>query len=395
MSSVVAKEKQHGLKMNGVRWAIVLLFLLSVVVTFYRYYVGLSTTNLSDAYPWGLWIVADLTVIALAGVGFSMAIITHVFHREEYKALTRRSLLMSFLGYILVLMILIIEIGRWDNFWRPLVSPGVHSPMFEVYICILVYLLLQLIEVAEILVEKYAPQRLATMEKFMPVVVILACVVPLGHQSSLGALYLAMPGKLDPIWSSHVMPWLFLLSAFMVGPAVAIGENIWSAKRYNRELNLKMLSNLSRISAFCMMAYFIIKMADIGIRGQFGHMFDMSAQSILFILEMAFVAVIPVIISFTAFGKTRKGLIAFSVTSMLGVLLTRCNVIFTGMHDSLGGGYFPAFVEIITTVAFFAFMALVYVWITENLPFYYFTDGKTQDTKEKVKATASGFEEAI
>ena len=136
-----------NLRVTPVRLGMLAFIAFSLVMILARYYAGLGYhTNLSDYMPWGLWIGADMNVIALAGAGFSTAIITHIFHAEKYDPVSRRCLLLSFIGYVLVLLILIVEIGRWDNFWTPFVSPGIHSPMFEVYMCIVAYLVLQVIE---------------------------------------------------------------------------------------------------------------------------------------------------------------------------------------------------------------------------------------------------------
>ena len=135
-------SRRWNFRITPVRIAMFAVFVVSLLMIFFRYYTGLGyTTNLSDTWAWGAWIMADMNVIALAGAGFSMAIITHIFHVEKYEPLSRRCLLISFIGYVLVLLILIIEIGRWDNFWRPFVSPGIHSPMFEVYMCIVAYVI--------------------------------------------------------------------------------------------------------------------------------------------------------------------------------------------------------------------------------------------------------------
>lgn len=121
-------KARWNLRITPVRIGMLALLVFSLLLIFARYYAGLGQwTNLSDQVPWGAWIGADMNVIALAGAGFSTAIITHIFHAEKYEPVSRRCLLLSFIGYVLVLLILIVEIGRWDNFWRPFVSPGVHS----------------------------------------------------------------------------------------------------------------------------------------------------------------------------------------------------------------------------------------------------------------------------
>jgi len=389
-------SKRWNFKITLPRIAVVLMFLLALVWTVYRYGVGLGgATNLNDMYTWGLWIGADCNVIALAGAGFSMAIITHVFHVEKYLPLSRRCLLISFLAYILVLLILIVEIGRWDNFWRPFVSPGIHSPMFEVYMCIVAYLVLQAIELIEVGTEKVAPKINQRMQKFMQIVFICACVVPLGHQASLGSLYLAMPAKLDLLWGTQMMPWLFLLSSFFVGPAVAILEYLWSSNHYRMKVDMPMLIGLTRISAVCMAIYFVAKMFDIISRGQLGHMFDLSGVSLMFLLEMFLLTVLPIIITLLPFGKTKGGVMVFSLSAVFGLILTRVNVIFTGMHAHLGGGYFPSAYEIFSTVSFAAIFVVIYLYIVENFPVFYGLPYDKYGQPDNMESSESGYNQAI
>lgn len=388
-------SRRWNFRITPVRIGMFAIFAAAILMILFRYYTGLGyTTNLSDEWAWGAWIMADMNVIALAGAGFSMAIITHVFHVEKYKPLSRRCLLMSFIGYVLVLLILIIEIGRWDNFWRPFVSPGIHSPMFEVYMCIVAYMILQVIELVEVGAEKVAPKFKHKMQKIMPVVFVIACVVPLGHQASLGSLYLAMPAKLNPIWATQMMPWLFLLSSFFVGPAVAIVENIWTNHRYNTPTDTKMLYGLMRISACCMAVYFVAKVIDLVSRGQLGNVFSFTLQGNMFILEMVLLCVLPIILVLLPIGKSVGGQLLFGLSGMAGLILTRFNVVYTGMVQHLGATYFPSFLEIFTTVGLFCFAFLAYLYITENFPFFYGVPTDAQD-KEAAMASESGFNQAI
>ncbi len=361
-----------NLRITPVRIAMFAIFLFAVLLILARYYAGLGQwANLNDQYPWGLWIGADMSIIALAGAGFSTAIITHIFRVKKYEPVSRRCLLISFIGYVLVLLILIVEIGRWDNFWRPFVSPGIHSPMFEVYMCIVAYVVLQVIELVEVGAEKVAPNVQKKMHPIMQIIFIAACTVPLGHQASLGALYLAMPTKLDPIWATQMMPWLFLLSSFLVGPCVATVEYIWTNSRYHMKIDTQMLYGLCRISVVGMVVYFVLKGADLVMRGQLGNVFSFTLCGNMFLLEMFLLCVLPVIIHFLPFGKTKGGLMAFGISGMAGLILTRLNVVFTGMAAYLGGGYFPSFMEIVSTVGLFCLAFLAYLWFTENFPIFY------------------------
>ena len=166
---------------------------VSVVLILCRYYAGMGYwTGLNDSFPWGFWIGCDMNFIALAGAGFSTAIITHIFHAHKFEPVSRRCLLLSMIGYILVLLVLIIEIGRWDNFWTPFISPGVHSPMFEVYMCIVAYMVLQAIELVEVGAEKVAPglkkkmnMSLIRVQTFMSIWVINDAPISINAVTSL------------------------------------------------------------------------------------------------------------------------------------------------------------------------------------------------------------------
>ena len=109
------------------------LTLIGVACMLVRFFTGFGlVTNLSDEWPWGLWIGFDvMTGVALAGGGYGMAIIAHIFHKKKYNSVVRGALLTSLLGYILVMAGLLLDIGRWYNCWVPFVSWGTSSVLFE------------------------------------------------------------------------------------------------------------------------------------------------------------------------------------------------------------------------------------------------------------------------
>lgn len=384
-------DNKYKFRMTTGRFVLLCIFLLAAFAGAYRYNTGLSVTNLNDAYPWGLWILIDLTATAFACVGFSMTLLSRIFYKKEYRIFTRKAVLIAFLSYGLVMMVLIIEVGRWENFWRPLVSPGIDSPMFGVLTCMLCYVGLLFVEIVEIVSEKIAPNVHCFLQKLLPIIVILVCAIPLSYQAYLGSLYFAMDGKLDLLWASRVLPILFVLSAFIIGPVVSLLEDLWSAKRYKREVNLTLLHRLSRVSAYGMIVFLAIRIVDLAIRGQIARLF--SGVGLMMLLELLLLSVIPVIVSFTSFGKTKLGLQVFGFSALFGLILSRGNVIFTGMYQSLGGGYFPSWVEIITTIGLVTLMTLIYILLTENFLFFHVTEGKHANLSAKKDSDV--FEEAI
>ena len=60
-----------------------------------------GSTNLSDKFPWGLWIGFDVMCgVGLAAGGFTLVAIVHIFNIEQYSPVLRPAILTAFLGYL-------------------------------------------------------------------------------------------------------------------------------------------------------------------------------------------------------------------------------------------------------------------------------------------------------
>ena len=68
--------------------------------------------------------------------------------------------------------------------------------------------------------------------------VILGVILSTLHQSSLGTVYLIMPEKLHPFWYSPLLPVFFFISAIAVGLAMTIFESSLSSKYFGQQLEL-------------------------------------------------------------------------------------------------------------------------------------------------------------
>ena len=69
-----------------------------------RFVFGIgAVSNLSNQYPWGIWIGVDVASgVALAAGGFTTGLIAYVFNRDQYHAVIRPALLTAMLGYTFV-----------------------------------------------------------------------------------------------------------------------------------------------------------------------------------------------------------------------------------------------------------------------------------------------------
>ncbi|MEI7957372.1 MAG: NrfD/PsrC family molybdoenzyme membrane anchor subunit, partial [Verrucomicrobiota bacterium] len=116
------------------------MILAGTLAAIARFTYGLgATTNLSDEFPWGLWIGFDFLGIGLAASGFTIVAAVHLFHAKEYEPIVRPAILTAFIGYMLVVLVLILDLGRPDHFWHPLVMWNPHSVMCEISWCLMLY----------------------------------------------------------------------------------------------------------------------------------------------------------------------------------------------------------------------------------------------------------------
>ncbi|KUK40749.1 MAG: Polysulfide reductase NrfD [Clostridia bacterium 62_21] len=369
-------------RMTPVRWLLILIVLLATGVMIYRLGFGLgAATNLNDQWPWGWWIGFDVLIgVALAGGGYSTALIVHILHKGKYKPIARAALLTSMLGYIIVCVGLFMDIGRWYNFWRPFLvySGSWHSVLFEVFWCISLYTTVQVLEFGHIFFERVkAPSWKRFFDRVLPGLMILGIVLPTLHQSSLGSLYIVAVDRLDPLWWSIIIPVFFLVSSFFVGPAMCVLEGSLAAKAYNRELEMPVLSSLVKVSMWLMIFYVVLKVIDLLYRGHFGDMFAGTTASNLFLLEMIVGVIIPIIMYATpSIRNNPGGLILASSLVVGGVILNRLNVVFTGMAEAMGGSYFPSWMEFTVTAGLIAAAVLVYCFVVENFTIFHEDQGK-------------------
>src|SRR5689334_1461666 len=84
-----------------------------------RYGLG-AVTNLSDQFPWGIWIGFDILCgVGLAAGGFTLVAVVHIFNIERYKPILRPAILTAFLGYLLVILALMFDLGLPYRIWHP------------------------------------------------------------------------------------------------------------------------------------------------------------------------------------------------------------------------------------------------------------------------------------
>jgi len=205
------------------------------VVTVARFARGLgATTALSDATPWGFWIAFDvMSGVALASGGFVLAATFYIFGMEKYRPFVRPAIVTAFLGYIAVAVGLLYDLGLPWHIWHPIIYPQEHSVLFEVAMCVILYLMVLALEFAPAVLEypwfdRPVFQRIHKALKSITIpLVIIGIVLSTLHQSSLGSLFLITPYRLHPLWYSPIIWILFFFSAVGLGLMMVTAESFF------------------------------------------------------------------------------------------------------------------------------------------------------------------------
>lgn len=369
-----------------------ILALNAIVFLAIRFFYGIgSITNLDNQYPWGIWIGIDVAAgVALAAGGFTTAALGHVMHREEYAAVVRPALLTAMLGYTFVAMGVFVDLGRWYYIWHPLIMWNGNSALFEVGICVMIYLTVLYIEFLPIVTERFIgkvnlPGILSKLNKItdkilrlldrglaktMFIFIIAGVVLSTLHQSSLGTLMVIAGPKMHPLWQTPILPLLFLLSAIAVGFPMVIFESLIASRSLKLKPEMHILSKLGGMIAPLLGLYLAFKIGDMVIRETFVYLTEFNTASVMFTIELLFGVVIPLrMLLSPKVLKSPALLFTASVLVVLGVLINRINnfvIAYTPPYADYS--YFPSIGEISVTVGFVAMLVLLYRFFVINFP---------------------------
>jgi Ni/Fe-hydrogenase subunit HybB-like protein len=341
--------------------------------TYLRVVYGLAgSTNLSDQFPWGIWIGFDvLCGVGLAAGGFTLVAAVHIFNIERYKPIVRPAILTSFLGYMLVVVGLLYDLGRPDRLWHPMVMQNPHSVMFEVAWCVMLYSTVLALEFAPAVFEKLQWEvPLKLLRSISIPVVIAGVVLSTLHQSSLGTMYLIVPHKLHPLWYSPMLPLMFYISAICVGLAMTIFEAWHSSKAFKRELELPLLSGLGRALAVLVATYLTLRFMDLFRRGAAHYILENRMESYLFVLEISLM-LLPMLLLFRSHVRQNPyALYASAFMVVLSFVTNRLNVALAGMEAGSGTTYIPAWSEVAITLMLIALGFAVFKLAAKHLPVF-------------------------
>ncbi len=345
-----------------------------IYATVVRFVYGLgASTNLSDEFPWGIWVGFDvITGVGLAAGGFTLAAIAYVFNAKRFQPIVRPAILTAFLGYLLVIVGLMYDLGRPLQIWHAIIMWNPRSVMFEVAWCVMLYTAVLALEFSPILLERFNLTRAVKIIKKITIPLVIAGVLlSTLHQSSLGSLYLIVPDKLYPLWYSPYLPVFFYISAIAVGCSMVIFESFLSSRAFRRGLELNLLGDLAKIGTVMLAAYLTLKVVDLAERSVLSLLFVPRQETYLFWLEMIVGVIAPMIIfSRKAVRESPRALFATATMVVVGFILNRLNISITGFEAWAAVAYFPSWMEIAVTLSIVTLGFVAFTLACKHLPVF-------------------------
>ena len=337
------------------------LTLIGAVAGLGRLFLGLAaSTTLNNVFSWGIWIGFDFTLIALAGVGFTTAFLVHVLHLHVLKPVLRPALLAGFAGYTAVLLLLVLDLGRPDRFYSFLINWNLHSPLFEISWCVLLYTTVLVLELSPDCCKRLGwTWATPWLQRLITPVTILGVTLSTLHQSTLGTLYLNMPHRLDPLLYSPWLPLLFFTSAAMAGFSVAILVYKTAARVQDQVEDGRVVPLLGRWMCGAALVYLTLKVADLLRAGDWRLLFTPRPITMLVWAELVVFLAVPLVLWIWA---RRLPWLQWIVPLLFagGVMLNRFNATLFGQLTPAGAVYRPHILEWASTVGIVAGAMLVW-----------------------------------
>jgi len=371
-------SSEHEIKMWTPNTVVLFLFIIvGTAVAIYRMAKGLgAATNMNDMYPWGLWLGFDvLGGVAMAAGGFIIAAAVYLFNWKKYKPIGRPAILTAFLGYLMAIVALFLDIGHPFRLWHPSVMWQVHSIMWVVAIHVILYTTALALESSPMFFEKFGMKNaLNSVNKIMIGVVVFGVMLSTLHQSSLGAVFLIAPAKMSPLWFNTMLPYLFLVSCIAMGMAMVSLESMLSAKAFKHEIDKEIYFGLARGTLITLVIYLILKLFFLFRDAGISAIVNGSLEANMYLVEMAIGVVFPLLILASKQNRRNlKSIFSVNILVIVGVLVNRINVCLFSMQSyttSKGAAYFPTLMEFLLTLGVISLGVFLFKMAAKHLPLF-------------------------
>jgi Ni/Fe-hydrogenase subunit HybB-like protein len=318
--------------------------------------------------------------VALAAGGFVTSSAVYLFGMKEYKPIVRPALLTGFLGYLLVVLGLLADLGRpWRLPYPFIKQPGPTSPLFEVALCVALYLTVLFIESTPAVLEWLGWKKLRRVVGSMTIgLTVFGLILSTMHQSTLGAMYMVTPTKLHPLWYSSHIPVHFFVSAVAAGISMVVVEGMFSHRAFHHQVQItaeqfeKLNIGLAKAGAVTLAVYLAVKVVGLTIEDEWPLLG--TGWGAWYLVELLGFVLLPCLMFAVAYRERRLALArAAAVITVIGIVLNRFNITFIAFNWKLPTDlrYVPSWMEVWVTVSFITFAVVAFRWIANRMPVMY------------------------
>ncbi|BCS88244.1 sulfate respiration complex protein HmcC [Pseudodesulfovibrio sediminis] len=360
-----------------------IILIAGAIVTVMRFTGGLgAVTNLDQNNPWGIWIGFDLMCgVALAAGGYTTSAACYVFGLKKYHSAVRPAILTAFLGYALVVFALHYDVGQpWRLTYPLFVQNGTTSLLFEVGLCVFLYLTVLFIEFTPALFEWLGMTKIRNIVvKLTLALTIMGVVLSTLHQSSLGALFTIAPSKLHPLWYSQYLPVFFFVSSICAGLSMVIFEGTLSHKPMHHLMDEEYLNNhdglilgFGKAASLVLFGYFSIKVIGLAYDNNWHYL--TTGYGAWYLVEMLGFVALPSFLY--AIGVRDKNITVIKWAAgltVLGIIVNRFNISMVAFNYQLPSAerYWPSWGEITISLFVVTIGVLVFRFISTRMPIFH------------------------
>lgn len=383
-------------------WVLLLFVMMAIglVSGILVFIEGLVITNLTDEVPWGLWITIDLSAIALGAGAFSLSAIAYIFRVKSFRKIARIAVFVGLVGYTSAMLALLMDIGRPDRFWHPTIYWNIHSVLWEITMCVILYSSVLIVEFVPILLESQfmrkrfprGPQLGHILHNFTPAVAVLGLGLSLLHQSSLGATYGVLVAR--PIWFKPSLPVMFITSAVAAGATFTLAITIiYENLIRERQIGQRLRNQIAVFAGLMMMAYLYLKLWDFLATSYYSHLpsraLDLNLLesttpygTTFWWIEILLGSLVPAVILLAPrLRDVDVWIIVAMLLSVLGIMVNRWNVTLSGLIVPLDWSpgvadlfpvnlYTPSLVEIGVGIGVLGYALLMFTFGLRYLPMF-------------------------
>ncbi len=355
------------------------ILLLGLVLIVIRFAFGLgATTNLSQEFPWGIWIGFDVvTGVAFAGGAYVLTFMVYILRLEKYHSIIRITVLNGFLAYVFYAGALLLDLGRPWNVINPIIgnSFGVSSVMFLVAWHFMLYMIAEFLEFSPAIAEWLGWKKARKIvSRLTLATVIFGITLSTLHQSGLGALFLMAKNKIHPLWYSEFIPVLFFVSSIFAGLSMVILEGSISQKVFHKRMSIEhhlshnsIVLGLAKICAGAMFAYYFLTVL-VFIHGE-NWKYLGTGWGNWYLLETIGFVLLPCILY--AIAVRKNSILTVKIASILtlsGIILNRLNVSVISFKWYEIVHYVPNWMEIAVTAMVIVTEIIVLRWVVLRMP---------------------------